>query len=209
MAATLRAVEPDEPAPTRQPLRDAIARVAAAERAVARAEDARAKVHSSFLAALRSLDTAKDALRTAEADNQANRVAVLMGEAQIGPALSDLRKAVELAEVVVAGARSDEALLDDEIRRRRQQADFATISRDGAVADCLRPAANTLLRRIQDALSTVAALRGALEVFPPDTLPAYWDAQQAALDTDIRHIARWRDVVASLATDPDAIIPQE
>jgi hypothetical protein len=206
-APQLRAVGADEPAPTRQPLCDAISRVAAAERAVTRAQEARDRVHSAYLSALRSLDTSRDRLSAAGADNQANRVAALMGEAETGPALSDLQRAVELAEVVVAGARSDEELLDDEIRRRRQVLDFSIIARDGAVADCLRPAANALLRRIQEATATVAGLRGALRAFPLDCLQAHWDSEQSHPENPALN-AKWRDVVASLSTDPDAPIPE-
>jgi hypothetical protein len=208
-APQLRAVSADEPTPdaSRARLRDAIARVAAAQAAVAAAEQARDRVHGQYLAALRSLDTARDRLHQAEADNQSQRVAVLMGEAQTGPAMSDLHKAVELAETVAAGARSDEQLLDAEIARRRQSLDFALIARDGAVSDVLRPAANTLLQRIHDLQSAAAGLRGALAVFPPDALPAYWQAEQR-FPEDATLNSRWRGVVEALAIDADAAIPE-
>jgi hypothetical protein len=209
-AAQLRAISADEPAPpdaARARLRDAIARVTAAQAAVATAEQARDRVHAGFLSALRSLDVAKDALRAAEADNQANRVAVLMGEAQTGPALSDLRRAVELAETVAAGARSDEQLLDAEIARRRQQLDFATIARDGAVSDVLRPTAAVLLQRIQESLTTAAGLRSALAVFPPDSLPAYWQAEQQHPENPALS-AQWRTTIEALGADADAPIPE-
>lgn len=209
-APQLRAVEAAERGTVSDPrsqLREQIARVAGAQDAVKHAQDARDRVHGQLLAAMRSLDTARDKLREAESDNQANRVAVLLGEAETGPALSELKRATELAETVVAGVKSDEAILDAEIRRRRQTLDFATIARDGAVADVLRPAANSLLRRIQEAAATAAALRGALRAFPLDCLPAYWDSAQTHPE-DAALNAHWRDTVAALATDPDHKIPE-
>jgi hypothetical protein len=139
-AVPLRAVLPPEPDDARQRLASAISRVAAAQNAVQQAEQARDRVHGQVLAAMRSRDTAQDALRSAESDNQQHRVAHLLGEMTGAPALADLRKAVELAETVVAGARSDEQLLDDEIRRRRTALDFGTTARQQAVAETLRPA---------------------------------------------------------------------
>jgi hypothetical protein len=209
-APQLRAVSSDDPSPpdaSRARLRDAIARVTAAEEAVKLAETARGRVHGQFLSALRSLDIARDALRAAVSDNQAHRVAVLMGEAQTGPALSDLRRAVELSETVAAGARSDEALLDDEINRRRQQLDFAIIARSTAIGDVLRPVAAGLLTRLRTHLTAAAALRGALRTLPSDCLENFWDSQRTYPE-DISMNARWRDVVATLANNADAPIPE-
>jgi hypothetical protein len=215
MAAQLRAVtevsgQPltSDLAADRERLRAAIARVNTAEQAVTLAEQARALTHSAYLSALRSLDTARDALREAEADNQQHRVAHLLGEMTGAPALSELRRAIELAETVAAGARSDEELLDAEIRRRRQALDLATHDRDQAVAEVLRPAAEALQQRIRDALAAVAALRGALAVFPLDCLPAYWDAATTYAE-DVALNMRWRDVIETLTTDADAPIPEE
>jgi hypothetical protein len=204
-APQLRAVSPDDP---RAKLRDAISRVVAAQTAITQAEAARDRVHGQYLAALRSLDVAKDALRSAEADNQQHRVAHLLGEMTGAPALSDLRRAVELAETVAAGARSDEQLLDDEIRRRRTALDFATTARSQAISDVLRPAAAGLLQRLADHLTAAAGLRGALHTLPLDCLPNYWDAHQE-FPEDIALTAKWRDVVESLAAAADAAIPQE
>jgi hypothetical protein len=204
----LRAVGADEPTPdaARQHLRDAISRVSAAQGAVTRAQEARDRVHGQYLAALRSRDTANDRLREAEADGHKHRVATLLGETTGAQPTSQLRRAAELAEIVVASAKEDEDLLDAEIRRRRQQLDFATIARDGAVSDVLRPTANVLLQRIQDHQATAAGLRGArLSLFPPDSLPAYWNAEQRYPE-DIALNAKWRDVMEALATDPDAEI---
>jgi hypothetical protein len=209
VAAQLRAVEPaPEPDDTRAKLREQISRVAAAEQARTRAEQARDKAHVAVLAAMRSLDTAKDALREAEADNQANRVAVLMGEAETGPAMSDLRHAVELAETVLAGAKADQDLLDDEIRRRRETLSFAVSARDQAVSAVLGPASEALLQRLRDHMAAAAAIRGALGVLPIGTLPPYWDANRE-FPQDISMNVRWRDVAESLAHDADAPIPTE
>jgi hypothetical protein len=206
-APQLRAVSAVEPDATRARLHEAIAKVAAAQAAIATAEQARGRVHAGFLAALRSQDTAKDRLRAAEADGHRHRVATLLGEETGAQPTNELRRAVELAEIAVASAKEDEALLDAEIARRRQQLDFAIIARDGAVSDVLRPTAAVLLQRIQDAQATAAGLRGALALFPPDSLPAYWNAE-TRYPEDAALSMRWRDVVSSLSTDPDAPIPE-
>jgi len=206
MPATLRAVPPSPP-PDREDLRAAIAAVAVAGSAVAQARAARERVHASLPPAIARMDEARAALNAAESDGQQRRLARLLGAAEEGPSIAQLRQALADAEAHRDAIWADEALLDAEIERRERVLAAAVTARTTAVGEALRPTAASMLAAMHDHAASAAALRTALAVFPGNALPFNWDAARSHPD-DPDLIARWRAAAAALAENPAAPIPE-
>jgi len=206
MAATLRAV-PKSPPPDREDLRAAIGAAATAGSAVAQARAARGRVHATLPVAITRMDEARAALNAAESDGQQRRLARLLGAAEEGPSIAQLRQALADAEAQRDAIWADEALLDAEIERRERALAAAVTARTTAVGEVLRPTASSMLAALHGHLASAAALRTALAVLPGNALPHNWDAARFHPD-DPDLVARWRAVAAALAENPDAPIPE-
>lgn len=206
--AALRAVVPvPPPDPARSDLAATIERVGVCRDAVDRAEAALSRCHAATLDAMRSLDAAKAALRQIETDPSA-RIAVLMGEAERGPSHADRKRAADVAETVLAGAKADEELMRAEVTRRRRNLEFAQDAVRRQVAEVLKPSAAALLQQLHTHLGRAQTVRSALKVLPPDCLPSpFWDDPTREYPHDIGIVQGWRDAVAALAGSADATIP--
>jgi hypothetical protein len=194
--------------PERQALADAIARRKAITERIARI-NAAIDVYEERCP-YGAVERAEEAVEVARRNEPGRAVALILGDPMPeGQSVEEARQALAEARTADNAATSAKQLLRDQAREARE----ALISADDRIEREIKaviesePAMTRLLEAFYEKEAELASLRrtiASVRLFVPPQF-RNWDGMRDC--PDARPNPAWRDAIASLATDPDAVLP--